>query len=140
MAVWLYDCVAVWLCVLTRIQLWFYWSNFNATLCISLCPDLCLTISTAIAGFNLLCLPGSGQPADCKSVHFYWDRSCLFVMAPPIILDFHQPVSLWLARNIAFHIIPSGLALFTGPVQLRIEAGSIWFSGVAFKCATLDSG
>ncbi len=78
----------------------------------------------------------------------------LYQSTPPIILDFQQPVSLRLARDIACHIILSGLALFliwhrsshvqfgigAGPIQFCIEAGPIRHTGVALKCATPDSG
>ena len=43
-----------------------------------------------------------------------------YLYTPPIILDFQQPVSLRLARDISGHIIR--------------------FSGVSLKCATPDSG
>ena len=81
---------------------------------------------------------------------------------PPVILDFQQPVSLRLARDIVCHIIPSGLAYFLlsrpgwsfsnqksgyfGPSSivyffaLSSFVFKLGLSGVALKSATPDSG
>ncbi len=43
------------------------------SVCKHVCPCLCYTkpLTDWSCYFTFVCLPGSGRPADCKSVHFY---------------------------------------------------------------------
>ncbi len=58
---------------------------------------------------------------------------------PPIILNFQQPVSLWLAKDIACHIILSGYPLICGVPHRILDIQHFWWQKIILVSSEISN-